>query len=422
MAGIRALRKIQLGLESASAMGTEVDATKIMYWTGTAQDDIKVEFSDDDVGQMQGNDRTWIPSVGGTLDVEGYATYEQLPYILTCGVLSCESGTADGSGYVYTFTYPTTAVTAFSTATLEFGDNTQEEQMTYGFIESFSLSGAGGEALKLSATWRGRQIATGTYTGALTLGAVETILFNKASVYIDDGGAGTIGTTIKSNTLLGITYDVKTGIIPVQTASGQLYFSFAKQVGMPDLEITCKLTFEHDATAVAEIAAWRAQTERLVRVNFPGSALQTPGTIGTKLLRLDMVGKWESFDKLGEQDGNDIVTGTLRCRYGVSEALGKQHLDLQRGGELVITLRVNKSRLTIGDVLKAEAGIKSTSEMVDFLTKFVAGEDGNYLPADQARAALLDLSLEELPGVVNELAEGIKAISGGAVPLPTSAP
>jgi hypothetical protein len=33
-----------------------------------------------------------------------------------------------------------------------------------------------------------------------------------------------------------------------------------------------------------------------------------------------MVGKWEKFDKLGEQDGNDIVQGTFRARYNSTAA------------------------------------------------------------------------------------------------------
>lgn len=323
MAGIRALRKIQLGLESASAPGTEVDATRIMLWTGTAQDDLLVEFSSDDVGNMQGTDRTWVPQVGGTLEIEGPATFEELPYILTAGVMSATAGTADGSGYVYTYTFPTTAVNSFDTLTLEFGDNTQEEQMLYSYVEAFSLSGAGGEALQLSATLKGRQIATGTYTGALSLTSPEVILFNKGLLYIDDGGSGTMGATLKSNTLLGITFDCTTGLTPVYAADGQLYFSFVKQVGYPEMEITCQLTFEHDATSLAEKAAWRAQTERLVRVQFNGATLQTPGSgFSTKALQLNLVGKWESFDKLGEQNGNDVVTGTLHCRYGLGESLG----------------------------------------------------------------------------------------------------
>lgn len=86
----------------------------------------------------------------------------------------------------------------------------------------------------------------------------------------------------------------------------------------------------------------------------------------------------------------------------------------------MITLRINKARLTVGDVIKAEQGIKSTSEMVEFLTKFVTNGNGEYLPEAEARQALLALSLDELPGIVSQLADGIKGLTNNAVPLPTA--
>jgi hypothetical protein len=67
------------------------------------------------------------------------------------------------------------------------------------------------------------------------------------------------------------------------------------------------VTFEHNATAVAEIAAWRAGTARQIRLQFDGS--------GSKYARFDMAGKWEKFDKIGEKDVNDNVTGTFVACY-----------------------------------------------------------------------------------------------------------
>ena len=56
-------------------------------------------------------------------------------------------------------------------------------------------------------------------------------------------------------------------------------------------------------------------------MNFPGSTLVTAGTgFTTKVLRIDLAGKWEKFEKLGEENGNDILTGTFRSRYNATEA------------------------------------------------------------------------------------------------------
>jgi len=82
------------------------------------------------------------------------------------------------------------------------------------------------------------------------------------------------------------------------------------------------VTFEHDATSAAEKVAWRAGTTRQLRLRWLGTALTTAGSGYTyKTLIVDMAGKWEKFDKLAEQDGNDIVTGTFRARYNSTAAL-----------------------------------------------------------------------------------------------------
>jgi hypothetical protein len=101
------------------------------------------------------------------------------------------------------------------------------------------------------------------------------------------------------------------------TADGHKYFSFAMQTKP---EVLLNVTFEHNASAVAEKAKWRAGTSRLIRLDIAGNALTTAGTFATKLVRIDLAGKWEKFDKIGEVNGNDIVTGTFRAGYNPTAA------------------------------------------------------------------------------------------------------
>jgi hypothetical protein len=77
-------------------------------------------------------------------------------------------------------------------------------------------------------------------------------------------------------------------------------------------EIMLSITFEHDGTSVAEKAAWRAGTARSIKLLWEGST--------GKSLDVRMVGKWDNFEALGEQDGNDIVTGNFRARYNSTAA------------------------------------------------------------------------------------------------------
>jgi len=318
MSGIKAYRKLQLGLESTS--GSAGAATALWRGTGVPEDRRVTVFPPEDVGYVSGVDRSYQPQLLAAVDFEDTpATFEQLPYVLAAGVKNVVSGAADGagSGKIYTYAFPTTSANTIKTYTVEGGDDQQAEEMEYAFVESFKLSGKGGgslPALMLSSAWLGRQLSLSTFTGAIALPSVEEILFGKANLYLDPV-SGTSGSTLKSNTLIGADLEVKTGWAPRFAGDGQIYFGRAAHV-REAMEVLLRVTFEHDATSVAEKANWRAQTARLLRLLWQGSALGTPGTTYTyKSLIVDLAGKWDSFEKIGEDNGNDIVTGTFRARY-----------------------------------------------------------------------------------------------------------
>lgn len=318
MAGVTRLQRIQLGAEVTA--GTAVAATAIWRGRGAFQDLVEPQFTEEHVGYLPPVQRSHIPFVQGQLAMdEVEATFEQLPYILMAGVKSV-TGVQDGTGtdYIYTFTFPTTAANTIKTYTLEHGDNQQAEEMAFCFVTDFRIAGAFKESMKMQATWVGRQLGTTTFTGAISMPTVEDILFQTGKIYIDDQG-GTIGTTQKSNTLISCGLDVMTGLAPYFAADGQLYFSGQESVGP---EVSLDLRFKHDGTAVAEIANWRARTARLVRLIFEGSDVATPGTTYSKMtLIIDVAGTWRTFSAIEDQDGNSVVTGSLRCEYNPTAAL-----------------------------------------------------------------------------------------------------
>ena len=134
-------------------------------------------------------------------------------------------------------------------------------------------------------------------------------------------GGRTIGTTQKSQTLLGFELNVDTGIVPRYTGDGSLYFSGVKG-SKPEVELD--VTLEHDGTATAEKTNFRNETPRQIRLKFEGSALNTAGTWTYKTLQIDLAGKWKKFEKLAEIDGNDVVTGKFKAAYNATAALFAQ--------------------------------------------------------------------------------------------------
>ena len=316
--GIKRLKFLQLGEESTK--GVEVSATAVWRGVSSIAELAEVVFPDEEIGIIPASDRSYKPKLGAQVLMEETPfTFEQLPYILNAGVDNA-TGVQDGAGtdYVYTYTFPTTAVKTPVSYTLELGDDTQEEQSLYGMVSSFNISGRIWEAIMMNATWFGRAVNTGTKTAALAAAAVDECMFGQSKLYIDAGG-GTIGSTEITDTLQEFALSVNTGVVPIPT-DNDLDFSTD---GMNEPILSLRLKMLNNATAVAEKAAHLAETTRLIRIlaEFP-TAVATPGTTYTfKTLQIDLAGKWSSFDPLGDEDGQSVVEGVFDVKYSSADAL-----------------------------------------------------------------------------------------------------
>lgn len=319
--GIKALRKVQLGQE-ASAGGTTDIASTIWRGMGVLTDNRETTFPEENIGILGGTTRSYVAMTGGEIALEGDATFEQAPYILNAGVYSTAATTDSGTGYIRTWTVQIASTdpietTDLQTLFIEGGDNNEVETMRYGFVREFTFSGNAGEAVSINATIQGREISGGqSFTSGLSVPTVEDVLFSKGKLYIDES-TGTIGTTQVSNTLISAELSMTTGWQAVMTADGRKDFSFIKRVAD---EITLQLTYEHNGTATTEKAAWRNETERAIRLKFEGTALTSAGSYTYKTFIIDLWGKYESFDALSDQDGNDIVVANFRAAYSANAA------------------------------------------------------------------------------------------------------
>lgn len=316
--GLRALRKVQLGREATA--GTAVDATEI--WRGEAQilQDMRTRvYPREDLGLIDPYHRWYDAAYLAQMSMPSTpATFEQFAHVLEAGIDTI-AGAQDGTGpYVYGPYVLNAAANVVKSYTLEGGDNTDAVEMEYSFVSQFTLSGRVDEAVMLeTCVWMGRQITDTTFTESLTPIAVEEILFNGGQLFVDDSG-GTIGLTEKEGSLLAFRLNVNTGWQATKGANGELTFYNLKN---PGGSATLELTLEHDTLAAAERAAMRAGSVRLVRLQFAGSAVTGGSTWTTKALRVDFEGTWlpESFRELQDQDGDNIVVGTLRHGRDIEE-------------------------------------------------------------------------------------------------------
>jgi hypothetical protein len=247
------------------------------------------------------------------------ATYEFLPAIFSCAISEDTQGTTDtgGSGEVYSFAGGTTSSPTLSSLTIEAGDAQRADEMEYSTVESFSIEGEGGGELNISANWFGRQATDAEFTSPLVLADEDAIMFSQGKLYID-AVSDTVGTTQVSDTLRAMNMSYTTGAVARYGANGQLYFESAA-VGKPEAELT--LTYEHNASAEAEIAAYRARTPRQLRLIWTGPALATAGTYAVKTFILDMAGMYTNLSSFEDRDGNDVVSMTFKPTYDPTAAL-----------------------------------------------------------------------------------------------------
>lgn len=325
--GITNMRRIQFGQENPAAPGTPVVATARWRGPGAQIDSGKVVVRPpENVGLLFDTDRAYIPSQLATLDIpETEATFEQILYMLNGGVKGIVTGVADGtgSGKIYDFTWDEAGTNVIQPFTIEAGDNNAAAEMEYAVCTEFTLTWAAREGLKVASKWAGRQRTATTFTSIAALPTVEEILTPTIAI---DTVAGTIGGTVITGTLLGYELTVQTGVQPLFTGEGQTYFGTVKYVKPSGV---LRLTYEHDANASAEYAAFIAKTPRCVRILHLGTALsQGSGAYAAKRFMVDMCGVYTSFPPFEDQDGDNIITCELGAAYNATEDLFMRFLDV----------------------------------------------------------------------------------------------
>jgi len=401
MSGIKRLRRIQLFQEATATKGTTGIATAVLRCTGTVDDQRVMHFPDEDIGYLVDVERVSNPYKSAVLDIEeNPATFEQLPYYLSAGVLLHNTAVADGGGTGDIYTYPFSfkePVNDFQTFAIEAGDNEEMEILPYSFLRSFKLSGKPKLPIMISGTFEARQAerlklaiadavfahgppetitptVAGQFAGAnnfpdgsmiriegATLAAnnglktvvsctddvltvtetlanqaaeavtiqqdftdsaalpdVEDILFSKAELFIGPD-TGAFGDGAMTALLMGFDLDVETGIQARPAASGQLYFPRAALVN-PVIRLSMTLEWNGDSSDEKQLWKDGGHAGRLIRIKVEGSALATAGAYTYKTLIVDLAGQYEKFEKIGEDEGNDIVDVILRGQYNTTEA------------------------------------------------------------------------------------------------------
>lgn len=311
--GTYTYNKVQFGRETTS--GTPVNATKI--WRGKAsmiEDDRQIKVVEEEVGLLVPAERSYVASVLGRMNLpQTELTFEQFPHILEAGI---HTATPSGSGpYVYDYAFPTdTTQPAIKTYTIEAGNalvSGDHHEMAYSFVTEFELNGQKQEAWMVNSNWNGRQANQASMTSLSTLEAVQEALFQNTSFYIDATG-GTVGTTQKTGVLLSARLRFRTGLVPLFTADGQLYFVSYKRT-RPSVDFSIKMELESGSVVAAERAIFKSQAVRLFKLGIAGT--------NSRQIDITWAGKYDSISDYENDDDNTVVTFNGHAVYSQTDSL-----------------------------------------------------------------------------------------------------
>lgn len=237
-------------------------------------------------------------------------TFEELP-IVGLGGLKTTTGGAGPTDYVWTFEpslVTPDALTAFSWEAFGTDGTTKHYLRKFGFgqCSEFSVSGAFGEAAKLSATWFGRAGQTLASAASPAVMSGREIVLSELFTLNIDGAWADLSTTPKSSLLRSFNFTVNTGVMPGYPLAGRTDLDFGKlKRGM--ITGSVELVAEFDADAATEVAAWRAGTPRFISIEAVGTA--------NRAITLQAAVKYVEQPTISEADGLVVVTLNGRFRY-----------------------------------------------------------------------------------------------------------
>lgn len=285
-----ALRFVQAGLEGTK--GTATDATRILMARITSPKfEIPREFPEDDRGTLVSASRFYDGVFSGGFTLEQEATFEEFGWFAATAIKGTVSpATINAAAYAYTYTPQTTASgDDLQSATVEFGDDTQEYECEYCEGTSFTLGFDTlkvGEAapVKLSVDYRTQSLSSNTKTAALSVPTVETILASNATLYL-----GTTSTAYAS--LTALTGSLRSFELKYDNALGEKVYvgdgAAFSNIGRGRRVVTFSAMVEGNSDGVSRFVEWKLGTEKRLRLLFQGGLVTGASPATTKKLRID---------------------------------------------------------------------------------------------------------------------------------------
>ena len=312
-------RQFALGLESTP--GTAVAATRRVYLQDGSVDDPREptahEFDTGDVNRIRAVTLGSVQAAGaGTLQTSAEELVEWA-LIGYQGAVTPVAVPAETGNQMWTF-IPSTSI---ASATMEVDRTgaagglfkmagTRVNQFTF----AANVTGPATAELELFGT----DVTTLTSFAAVAQRDIRFVQGYQMRFYVDTGGTATWGTTVAPTelpgTLMNYQVQVQRNLARVYTADNTLG---ANAVVMQTLNVTGTYTVKAASSQVAaQLTAYTAETNRLVRVKHIGPVSETGMFAGTsREVDIDVAGKWTGRQLSGTDQGVATYQFTIQGVY-----------------------------------------------------------------------------------------------------------
>ena len=303
-----ALRKTQAALEVTR--GLDLAATRKVYSKGQMTKDINFQKPEEDRGTFINSYRRALGTVTAAFPQNGGLTFEDFPWWCQLWLKGGVTGVVSAvTVYTYTFV-PTPGSDDLKSATFEWGDDTQAFQMNYGMVDTFDITGSLDSFWHFDTNVIGTDMATSTFTGAISDRTVEDI--NTYLTKLSIGAAGAVPSSYMTGRFIGFKLTSKNNLSRKWFADGAS--PALGGMGRGKREYTLEATFEGNAATITERGVYEAGTQRVARVTANGSVIAGSTGSVTRSADIIMPGVWTAY-AVGERNTNTIFTGTMESQY-----------------------------------------------------------------------------------------------------------
>jgi hypothetical protein len=277
-------QQVQLGVESTSALGTAVAATKLLKcFNWILGVDAGVSFFGStghkyEEAQEEDFEQT-------SIDIAGDMDFNGIIYLLASAMGSASAATHGSSATAkdWVFTPPITGSVVPQTYTIQQGDSVRARSFSYGLLNSFGYKGTRKTPFTVSAKGFGQQMSDGiTLTSSPTSVALAPLAGKFFNVWLDTTSAG-LGTTLLTRCFsVDYAFDaIYQPFYPINRSNA----SFTAHVDLKP-KTTLKLILEADSTGLNTLQTSYLQTgsTAYVRVQAQGKIIDNSYlvTLGTQ--------------------------------------------------------------------------------------------------------------------------------------------